>query len=168
MSNQSFKADSPAVNDFVTRKSNPAEKFAALSETLSNALERPDGPPSAVGPVLVRNSTVPAPIENRQENERIEGSASGMSLEVPEHNPGGRPRHGKKPKIEKTFAIPPEIHQLLVSISNHEGIRHDKKFSVSHIMGHLLAYALSHVEGTKVIPDANGDGLVIKEREVAQ
>ncbi|MBY3433156.1 hypothetical protein HFN89_03035 [Rhizobium laguerreae] len=167
MSKQSFKTDSPEVNDFLTRKSNPAEKFAALSETLGSALEKPDGPPPA-GPVLVHNNPVPAPIEKPQDEEGTEGQASKMSLEVPEYNPGGRPRHGKMPKVEKTFAIPPEIHQRLVSISNHEGIRHDKKFSVSHIMGHLLAYALSHVEGTKVIPDASGDGLVIKKREAVQ
>ncbi|MDW9478757.1 hypothetical protein GOB57_08570 [Sinorhizobium meliloti] len=93
-----------------------------------------------------------------------------MELLVPENGPGtsGRPRHGQKPKVEKTFAIPPEIHQRLISISNHEGIRHDKKFSVSFIMSHLLEFALSHVEGTKVIPDANGDGLVIQKRGEAR
>lgn len=169
MSNQSFKTDSPAVSDFLQRK-NPAERFAALSETLGNALERPDGPPSAGGPVLVRNTPPPAQIDEQrnEEESKEEAKSNEMSLEVPEHNPGGRPRHGKKPKVEKTFAIPPEIHQRLVSISNHEGIRHDKKFSVSYIMGHLLEFALSHVEGTKVIPDETGDGLVIKKREAVQ
>jgi hypothetical protein len=169
MSNQTFKSDSPAVNDFLNRKSaNPAEKFAALSEALGSALEKPDGPPLTPGPVLVHNSPGAAPIEKPQEEQLADEPASGMSLQVPEHNPGGRPLHGKKPKVEKTFAIPPEIHQRLVSISNHEGIRHDKKFSVSYIMGHLLDFALSHVEGTKVIPDANGDGLVITKREAVQ
>ncbi|MCS4089845.1 hypothetical protein [Rhizobium sp. BK176] len=169
MSNQSFKSDSPAVNDFLARKTaNPAEKFAALGETLASALEKPDGPPSTPGPVLVRNNPAPATIDHREEEDNADEPGARMSLEVPEHNPGGRPRHGKKPKVEKTFAIPPEIHQRLVSISNHEGIRHDKKFSVSYIMGHLLDFALSHVDGTKVIPDANGDGLVIKKREAVQ
>lgn len=173
MSNQSFKTDSPAVSDFLNRK-NPAERFQALSETLGNALEKPDGPPSVGGPVLVRNSPLPATIEDQRRDEdgdrehKEKPRSDDMALEVPEHNPGGRPRHGKKPKVEKTFAIPPEIHQRLVSISNHEGIRHDKKFSVSYIMGHLLDFALSHVEGTKVIPDATGDGLVIKKREAVQ
>lgn len=169
MSKQSFKTDSPAVSDFLNRK-NPAERFQALSDTLGSALEKPDGPPPAGGPVLVHNSHPPAPIEEKQveEESNEEPKSDGMSLEVPEHNPGGRPRHGKMPKVEKTFAIPPEIHKRLVSISNHEGIRHDKKFSVSYIMGHLLDYALSHVEGTKVIPDANGDGLVINKREAVQ
>lgn len=169
MSNQSFKPDSPAVNDFLQRK-NPAERFKELSGTLGQALEKPDGPAPATGPTLVHNNTLPVTIDEPKadggsKDEQSEGS---MSLQVPEHNPGGRPRHGKKPKVEKTFAIPPEIHQRLVSISNHEGIRHDKKFSVSYIMGHLLDYALSHVEGTKVIPDANGDGLVITKREAIQ
>lgn len=167
MSHQNFKPDSPAVNKFLT--ANPAEKFAALSEKLGSALEKPDGPPLSPGPVLVHNNPAPATIDHRKDEEGTDEPTSGsMSLEVPEHNPGGRPRHGKKPKVEKTFAIPPEIHQRLVSISNHEGIRHDKKFSVSYIMGHLLDFALSHVEGTKVIPDANGDGLVIKKREAVQ
>jgi hypothetical protein len=166
MSNHSFKSGTPAVDNFL--RQNPAEKFRALSGTLGQALDKPDGPPPA--PTLVREELPPAVINDAKDHQPAkDGPLIGdMSLQVPEHNPGGRPRHGKKPKVEKTFAIPPEIHQQLVSISNHEGIRHDKKFSVSHIMGHLLDYALSHVEGTKVIPDANGDGLVIQKREAAQ
>jgi hypothetical protein len=170
MSNQSFKTDSPEVNSFLSRKSvNPAEKFSALAETFGSALEKPDGSPSSPGPVLVRHNPVPSTIDHRQDDEdHADEPGASIALEVPEHNPGGRPRHGKKPKVEKTFAIPPEIHQRLISISNHEGIRHDKKFSVSYIMGHLLEYALAHVDGTKVIPDATGDGLVIKKREAVQ
>jgi hypothetical protein len=170
MSNQSFKTDSPEVRNFLEKK-NPAEKFAALSETMGNALQRPDGPAAPVA-VLVRNGPLPAVIDDERAGDESENTelqkSNSMALEVPEHNPGGRPLQGKKPKVEKTFAIPPEIHQRLVSISNHEGIRHDKKFSVSHIMGHLLDFALSHVEGTKVIPDATGDGLVITKREAVQ
>jgi hypothetical protein len=170
MSSQSFKKDNPEVGQFLKRHENPASKFANLTEVLGPALDRPDG---------ITHPPAPAPIRDLTANADGHSGADQALAKLPHTNDmelpvgdspsvNGRPRHGKKPKVEKTFAIPPEIHQQLISISNHEGIRHDKKFSVSYIMGHLLEYALSHVEGTKVIPDSDGDGLVIRKIGAAQ
>lgn len=172
MTSKNFNPDSPEAANFLARQ-NPAEKFKALSGDIERAFEKPDGQPKHAGPQLVQAASAPMPIVSQPpvryaEPQQTRDDEQAMSMAVPERNPGGRPRHGTMPKVEKSFTIPPETFKRIVSISNHEGIRHDKKFSVSYIMAHLLDYALSHVEGTKVIPDENGDGLVIAKREAIQ
>lgn len=159
--NNSFKKDSPEVANFLSKPSN-VDRLHSFKE----ALERPDGPP-VTEPLQLRPP-------QKREPEHVEGkgselalsNATGMALEVPGREPGrnGRPLHGKKPKVEKTFAIDDEIHSRLIEISNWEGIRHKKKFSVSFVMSHLLEFALAHVEGTKVIPIDGAEGLVIPNK----
>jgi len=164
MSQTRFSTKSPEVANFLSAPS-PLDRFKDLSTALAPALEKPDGPAGGGTPVLLRPGTAPEP-----QADDIRPEADEVSVSVPERsaNAVGRPLHGKKPKVEKTFAIDDDIHRTLISISNHEGIRHDRKFSVSYIMNHLLMYALSHVEGTRVIPDGNGDGLVIGKKESVQ
>lgn len=188
---QSFSKESPEMEAYLKQQTDPRARLAGLRESLANALEKPDGPlrpaadpvqlhPNSQPPAVVQHPAVaqsPAVVQQpagqpvvAQPPAVIQPQTDAMSLTVPEKEPGrnGRPLHGKKPKIEKTFAIDDEIHRQLVRISNHEGIRHDKKFSVSFIMNHLLDFALAHVEGTNVIPDDQGIGLVIPGRGEAQ
>ncbi len=156
--NASFKKDSPEVANFLAdQKANTLDRMLTFKE----ALEKPDGPIGVHAPVPLH----PQRSESRLPEDKPPIS-TGMAMEVaqPEPNRGGRPLHGKKPKVEKTFAIDDEIHAHLIAISNWEGIRHGKKFSVSHIMNHCLAYALSHAEGTHVIPINGAEGLVIASK----
>ena len=161
--NRTFKTDSPEVSRFLAEpQGNPLDRLKNFQE----ALEKPDGPPIASNPVQLRPIEQQVPVRQPEQSR----DSNSMSIEVMEREPGknGRPLHGKKPKVEKTYAIDDEVHRRLIEISNWEGIRHGKKFSVSHIMGHLLEYALSHVEGTNVIPIDGAEGLVIETGETAR
>lgn len=164
--NNSFKKDSPEVAGFLNRQ--------PLSDRLNSfkqAFEKPDGAPpvvtqpeaTAVAPVPIRQLQPQEVEQVDQHSQALDTRDQRMALEIPEAGPAknGRPLHGKKPKVEKTFAIDDEIHSRLIEISNWEGIRHRKKFSVSFVMSHLLEFALAHVEGTKVIPIDGAEGLVI-------
>lgn len=185
MSTNSFKTDSQNVTEFL--KQPKGHTISRLHE-LKAALERPDGFPEAMrtaepetpapSPVVAVQSAVPptaraddAQVSMQQSARQAPSSATthelppsangAMEIPAAEPNRGGRPLLGAKPKVEKTFAIDENIHLRLIEISNWEGIRHKKKFSVSHMMNHALTFALAHMEGTHMIPIDGKDGLVI-------
>ena len=156
-----FSKDSEESQKFLNPQHNRLEQLAAQ---LGTALEKPDGPrklnsvPDAKAPHRHQEAI------RAQPRQQVTDS---MALTAPDQEPRkvGRPLGGKKPKVEKTFAIDDDIHRRLVRISNMEGLRLDKKLSVSGIMQYLLEYGLSHVEDEKVLPGPDGYGLIIEQGE---
>jgi hypothetical protein len=185
MAKPNFNKEDPQVADFLGGpRVNPLDRLKSFQEALS----QPDAPPARQIANLhaAAETLAQPPAPQTQSNQREAVTQELVSLPtvtpdlrrndaeagvyIPHSQPAkvGRPLLGRKPKVEKTFAIDDDLHRRLINISNWEGIRHDKKFSVSHIMNHLLEYALSHVDGTKVIPIDGEEGLVITRKEVAQ
>jgi len=82
-----------------------------------------------------------------------------------------RGRKAKEPDklfLEKSFSIDPAVYKRIERITNLEGLRHDARFSVSHVVRHLLDFALAHVENDEVMPTADGKGLHIPDRSKGQ
>ena len=154
-----FNIDSEETKKFLTSK--PKDKLADFAAKLGSALEKPDG---EIKPK--ENNVVREQISNL-ENQVAREDTSDMALTTPQNEPRkvGRPLSGKKPKVEKTYAIDEETHTKLVRISNLDGLRLNKKLSVSAILQHIVDYGLSHVQDEKVIPGEDGRGLIVEQGE---
>nr|WP_250808014.1 hypothetical protein [Neorhizobium tomejilense] len=178
MPTESFKNDRQEVAAFLAKpKGSPMERL----KELQTALEKPDGLPGddptlatvtqlrthePIAPQTSPAQQAPEPAMGKPAAQPDLDNAPDATLEIPEPGPnkGGRPLLGTRPKVEKTFAIDEDIHQFLIEVSNWEGIRHKKKFSVSHMMNHALMFAIAHMNGTHMIPINGKDGLVIPEK----
>lgn len=178
MSQQSnrFDAGSEEAKKFLN--SSPKHRMRNFVQEMEKALDNPDKTPTPEARVRLIEMAEQANLEQQtldarhQERHQVDDAftsmplqANSMSLTVPpmDERKVGRPLEGKKPKIEKTFALDSDLHKRLVRISNMEGLRLDRKYSVSSIMQHLLLFALEHVEDEKVIPGPDGFGLTLRE-----
>jgi hypothetical protein len=177
-----FSTQSPEVTSFLTEEiPPPADRFANLRERLGPALDRPDGAIPEQSKLVPFQQPAPGQAQPQQpapsqQIDQSTGQTQGRDLAAGGQLPAsvidndsrkvGRPLEGKKPKVEKTFAIDPEMHRMLIRISNNEGLRLDRKFSVSGVMQHLLMFALQHVEDDKVFPGPDGFGLELSNGAV--
>lgn len=187
-----FDGDDPKVTEFLNPDS-PMSKFRNITEKLAEGLARPDGakddhharheqvapfqPPQAANaphaePNREEFRQEQYGHEERRQDEPSRQSpmiADRMSLSIPEDEGKrvGRPREGRKPKIEKTFAIDQDMYKRIMRISNMDGLRNDARYSLSGVMGHLLEFAFLHVEDDKVMPGPDGCGLHLVKGERA-
>ena len=157
--NTQFNISSEETKKFVSGA--PKHKLADFAAKLGSALEKPDGEIKPKENNVVREQL------NNLENQVAKEDANDMSLTTPQNEPRkvGRPLSGKKPKVEKTYAIDEDTHTKLVRISNLDGLRLNKKLSVSAILQHIVDYGLSHIEDEKVMPGNDGFGLIVKQGE---
>lgn len=155
------------------REKSKTSTMMGLASNLAQLREKPDtvigfdssSVPEAEAPVVEKPVPQSAPVAPVQE--RTTAEVDPVSYEAPDDEPvERRGRKSKKPEdrlVERSFPADRETVKRLQRLANLEGVRLDGRYSVAHIIRHLIDYALSHVEDDAVLPGPDGKGLHISK-----